>query len=118
LLGAAIPNVLYPAILMTRRKSWGVLAAHPGEIGLSVVYGILFFAPSALLGQGMLLLGALGASLGWGLVQGTLILGGQILGFLTGEWRGIGGTPRKQIYAAILLLIAAMAIMACAKAVS
>jgi hypothetical protein len=66
----------------------------------------------------MLLLGALGASLGWGLVQGTLILGGQILGFLTGEWRGIGGTPRKQIYAAILLLIAAMAIMACAKAVS
>ena len=31
LLGAAIPNVLYPAMLMTRNKSWGVLAAHPGE---------------------------------------------------------------------------------------
>jgi L-rhamnose-H+ transport protein len=118
LLGAAVPNVLYPAILMTRNRSWGVLAAHPGEIGLSVLYGILFFAPSALLGEGMLLLGALGASLGWGLVQGTLILGGQILGFLTGEWRGIGGTPRHQIRAAILLLVAAMVIMACAKAVS
>jgi L-rhamnose-H+ transport protein len=118
LLGAAIPNVLYPAILMTRRNSWGVLAAHPDEIGLSVIYGILFFVPSALLGQGMLLLGPLGASLGWGLVQGTLILGGQILGFISGEWRGVGGKPRRQIYAAIVLLIAAMAVMACAKAVS
>jgi L-rhamnose-H+ transport protein len=118
LLGAAIPNVLYPAILMTCNRSWGVLAKQPGEIALSIVYGILFFAPSALLGQGMLLLGALGASLGWGLVQGTLILGGQILGFLTGEWRGIAGTPRRQIYAAVLLLIAAMIVMACAKSVS
>jgi L-rhamnose-H+ transport protein len=118
LLGAAVPNVLYPAILMTRNRSWGVLAEHPGEVGLSIVYGILFFAPSALLGEGMLLLGALGASLGWGLVQGTLILGGQLLGFLTGEWRGVHGKPRWQIYAAILLLIAAMIVMACAKAAS
>jgi hypothetical protein len=118
LLGAALPNVLYPALRMTRNKSWGVLAAHPGEIGLSVVYGVLFFVPSALLGHGMLLLGALGASLGWGLVQGTLILGGQILGFLSGEWHGIGGAPRRQMYAAIIILIAAMAVMACAKAVS
>jgi L-rhamnose-H+ transport protein len=116
--GAAIPNVLYPAMLMTRNKSWGMLAARPGEIGLSVVYGVLFFAPSALLGQGMLLLGPLGASLGWGLSQGTLILGGQILGFLAGEWRGISGTPRWQIYAAIILLVTAMTVMACAKAVS
>jgi L-rhamnose-H+ transport protein len=118
LLGAAIPNVLYPAMLMTRNKSWGVLAAHPGEAGLSIIYGVLFFVPSALLGQGMLLLGPLGASVGWGLVQGTLILGGQILGFLSGEWRGVGGKPRRQIYAAITLLIAAMVIMACAKAAS
>jgi L-rhamnose-H+ transport protein len=116
LLGAAIPNVLYPAILMTLHRSWGVLAKHPGEIVLAILYGILFFVPSALLGKGMLMLGALGASLGWGLVQGTLILGGQLLGFVTGEWRGVSGTPRRQIYAAILLLIVAMTVMACAKA--
>lgn len=117
LLGAAVPNVLYPAWLMTRNKSWSVLAAHPKEMGLSVLYGIFFFAPSALLGKGMLLLGALGASVGWGLVQGMLILGGQFLGFVTGEWRGVGGTPRRQIYVAIVLLIVAMVIMAAAKAV-
>jgi L-rhamnose-H+ transport protein len=117
LLGAALPNVLYPTVLMTRNKSWGVIFYHPGEIVLSIVYGVLFFVPSVLLGNGMLLLGALGASLGWGLVQGTVILGGQILGFISGEWRGVGGIPRRHMYLAIVLLIVAMTIMACAKAI-
>jgi L-rhamnose-H+ transport protein len=116
LLGAALPNVLYPALLMTRNKSWRTLAADPRDIALSITYGILFFVPSALLGEGMLRLGPLGASVGWGLVQGALILGGQALGFFSGEWRGVEGRPRRQIYIAVALLIAAMAIMASAKA--
>jgi hypothetical protein len=115
LLGAAVPNVLYPVLLLTRNRSWGVLAAHPFEMGLSLLYGVLFFAPSILLGEGMLRLGSQGASVGWGLVQGTLILGGQILGFASAEWRGVQGAPRRQIYCAITLLIVALAIIACAK---
>ena len=115
LLGAALPNVLYPAILMTRNKSWHVLSAHPGEIALSIIYGIFFFAPSALLGKGMLLLGPLGASVGWGLVQGTLILGAQILGFATGEWQGVSGKPRTQVYIAIIFLVIGITIIACGR---
>ena len=115
LLGAALPNVLYPAILMTRNKSWHVLFDHPGEIGLSIIYGIFFFAPSALLGKGMLLLGPLGASVGWGLVQGTLILGAQILGFATGEWQGVSGKPRTQVYVAIIFLVIGITIIACGR---
>ena len=115
LLGAALPNLLYPVFLLTRNRSWGVIRAWPNEIGLSAVYGVLFFAPSILLGIGMRLLGELGPSVGWGLVQGTLILGGQLLGFASGEWRGVSGRPRRQIYVAILILIAAMAVMALAK---
>ncbi len=112
LIGAVLPNVLYPALLMTKNKSWGVLAANPREIVLSIIYGIFFFAPSLLMGKGMVMLGVLGASVGWGLVQGMLILGGQILGFASGEWRGVEGKPRKQVYGAIVLLIIAMAIIA------
>jgi L-rhamnose-H+ transport protein len=115
LLGAALPNVLYPAALMTLNRNWSVLFSRPGEIGLSLIYGLLFFLPSILLGQGMLMLGSLGASLGWGIVQGTLILGGQMLGFASGEWRGVSGTPRRQIYIAIALLVVAMTVMALAK---
>jgi L-rhamnose-H+ transport protein len=114
--GAALPNVLYPAWLLTRNKSWGTLAARPGDVALSLLYAVLFFCPSILLGKGMLLLGPLGASVGWGIVQGTLILGGQALGFVSGEWRGVGGRPRRQIYAAIVLLVIAMIVMAGAKA--
>jgi L-rhamnose-H+ transport protein len=113
--GAALPNVLYPAVLMTRNSSWRMLVARPRDIGLSVIYGVLFLAATVLMSEGMLRMGSLGASVGWGLVQGTLILGGQILGFLSGEWRGVEGRPRQQIYIAVALLIIAMAIMATAQ---
>lgn len=110
--GAALVNTLYPAYLLTKNHSWAVLAAHPGELVLALIYGLLFFIPSALLGQGMLLLGALGASVGFGVVQGTLILGGQALGFWSGEWRGITGRPRTHIVLAILVLVLSMVILA------
>ncbi len=114
LCGAALVNTLYPVYLLTRHRSWSVLAAHPREIGLALTYGLLFFIPSALLGKGMLLLGPLGASVGFGVVQGTLILGGQILGFVSGEWRGVTGKPRAQIYLAIVVLVLSMVILALA----
>jgi L-rhamnose-H+ transport protein len=110
--GAALVNTIYPAWLLTRKKSWNVLAAQPRELVLAVTYGLLFFIPSALLGKGMLLLGALGASVGFGIVQGTLILGGQALGFLSGEWRGVTGRPRVHIGLAIFVLILSMVILA------
>jgi len=116
--GAALVNTLYPLWLLVRNGSWSVLWSCPVEFLLALVYGLLFFVPSVLLGQGMLLLGPLGASIGFGLVQGTIILGGQVLGFLSGEWRGVSGAPRWTIYAAIAVLIVAMAILALANAMA
>jgi hypothetical protein len=110
--GAALVNTLYPAWLLTRNRSWAILGSHPREMALALVYGLLFFIPSALLGKGMLLLGALGASVGFGVVQGTLILGGQALGFMSGEWRGVTGRPRAHIYLAIGVLVLSMVILA------
>jgi hypothetical protein len=59
----------------------------------------------------MLLLGILGASVGWGIAQGSIILGGQLLGFASGEWRGVAGKPRHYIYTAIAVLILSMLIL-------
>lgn len=112
LLGAALVNTLYPAYLMTKNKSWNILTKSKRDIGLAVTYGVLFFTPCVMLGKGMLLLGVLGASVGIGINQGMVILGGQIVGFVSGEWRGITGNPRTQIYLAIAILIIATAIMA------
>jgi len=116
--GAALANLSYPALIMTRKNSWRLLLDHPRDLSLAVLYGLLFFIPSALLGRGMVLLGPLGASVGFGIVQGTLILGGQILGFVSGEWRGVTGRPRAQLYLAIVLLVVSMSILALANALA
>jgi hypothetical protein len=60
----------------------------------------------------MLLLGALGGSIGWGIQQAMQMTGSQALGFVSGEWRGVHGRPRKQMLLAIAILIVAAAILA------
>lgn len=111
LVGAAIANILYPAYLLTRNRTWNVIPRHGRELLLCVVYGLLFFIPSVMLGKGMLLLGALGASVGVGITQAAVITGGQIVGFASGEWKGIHGRPRNYIYAAIVILVLSMFIL-------
>jgi len=65
-----------------------------------------------LMGTGMLWLGALGASVGFGIQQASQMIGGQGLGFLSGEWKGVHGAPRQQMFLAIAILIAAAIVMA------
>jgi hypothetical protein len=112
LLGGALVNVAYPAYLMTKNKSWNVLTEAWGDGILAILMGLSFVLGSLLMGKGMLLLGMLGASLGFGIQQATQMLGLQGVGFISGEWRGVRGTPRVQMYAAILILIVAAILLA------
>jgi L-rhamnose-H+ transport protein len=107
----ALLNVLYPAYLMTVNRSWNVLWQTRRDWVLCLIMGA--HAPLALplFGRGMLLLGALGASVGLGMQQATQMLGGQIVGFVSGEWRGVKGTPRRQMYIAIACLLIAIVIL-------
>jgi hypothetical protein len=111
-------NVVYPAYLMTKHKSWNLLWHNPGDLGLAATLGLMFFVGIALMGKGMLLLGALGASVGFGVQQTVQLLGSQAVGFFSGEWRGIGGKPVARMYCAILVLVLAAAIMACGNAIN
>ena len=112
LLGGALINVTYPAYLMTKNKSWHVLWESWQELALSIFIGFNFILGVALMGKGMLLLGPLGASIGFGVQQAMQMLGGQTVGFASGEWRGIAGKPRYEMYLAIAVLIAAALVMA------
>lgn len=114
LLAGMAVNVVYPAILIAREGSWAKFVQHPGQIFLSALIGIQFFAGVLLMGQGMLALGVLGASVGFGMSQGMQIVGGQILGFLSGEWLGAPLKARSLILAALVLLLAAAVILALA----
>jgi hypothetical protein len=112
LLGGVAVNLIFPGYLMTKKKSWGVLAESWKELALSIVMGIQMTVAVALIGKGMLLLGALGASVGFGIQQAMQMAGGQGLGFISGEWRGVNGKPRTQMYIAIVILVVAAVVMA------
>lgn len=112
LFGGALINICYPAYLMTRNKSWSVLVQSWREVVLAVVIGVNFIVGVALMGKGMLLLGALGASVGFGIQQALQMLGSQGVGFISGEWRGVCGKPRNQMVLAIVILILATVVMA------
>jgi hypothetical protein len=118
LLGGALINILYPIYLMTKNKSWGLLTTNWKEFGLSVIVGIQFCVAVVLVGKGMVLLGVLGASVGAGIQQAMQMVGGQGLGFISGEWRGVHGQPRLQMYLAIAVLIVATIVMACANSLA
>ncbi|MCE5198080.1 MAG: L-rhamnose/proton symporter RhaT [Armatimonadota bacterium] len=112
LIGGALVNISFPIYLLCKNKSWGVFKESPKETLLASVIGIQFCLANALLGSGMLLLGALGASVGFGIQQASQMIGGQSVGFISGEWRGVHGVPRKLMYATILVLMIAAVIMA------
>lgn len=115
--GAAL-NVVYPAWLMLRRRSFGVLRVHWRDLPFAVAFGVIFFSGFPIMGYGMLLLGSLGASVGFGLQQTSLLLGGQVVGFLSHEWHGVQGRPLAQIRWAIGVLIGAAAIMSMGNSLS
>ena len=105
-------NVAYPAYLMTRHKSWAVFKDSGRDFTISVIFGIQFIAAMILLGRGMLYLGVLGASVGWGIMQGMQILGSIAVGFIAGEWIGVHGKPLNRMCAAVLIMVVAIVIIA------
>jgi hypothetical protein len=113
----AMLNIIFPAFLMTKRKSWGVLLTNWKEVGLAAIIAVQLLLALILPGKGMLMLGALGAAIGAGIQQAMQMVGGQGTGFISGEWRGVHGKPRLQMYVAIALLILAAFIMAYSKTI-
>jgi len=112
MMAGALVNFLFPLYLMRRNHTGHLLLSSWRELPFPILGGLQFFAAILLLGVGSLQLGALGASVGWGLFQAMQILGGQTVGFLSGEWRGVHGKPRTRMYLAILIIIVAAFIVA------
>jgi len=111
LLGGSLVSVLYPAWLMSRRRTWHLLTASKSDFLLAILIGLNGCAAAFLMGFGMRMLGTLGASVGLGIQSASWMLGGQIVGFFSGEWRGVSGPPRTKMYLAVACLIAAILIM-------
>ncbi len=112
LFSGMLVNIIYPAVVITRKKTWWKFRKGGGDYLLAAIMGAHFIVAVMLMGWGMLTLGVLGASVGFGIQQSMQIMGGQIVGFLTGEWKGVTGKPRLQMYIALGILVIAMIILA------
>ena len=104
LMAGALVNILYPAYLMTRNKTWHNLAESRTELAWCLFMSVSGFLGITLMGKGMLILGVLGASVGFGIQQSSVLLSNMGVGFVSGEWRGVHGIPRIQIYLSVACL--------------
>jgi L-rhamnose-H+ transport protein len=112
IMGGALVNILYAAYMMTRKKTWQLLFIRKEELLYGPLVGLQFIVSIIILGKGMLLLGALGASIGFGIQQSLQVIGNQLVGFIGGEWKGINGKPRNLMYLGLTIILLAVCVFA------
>jgi L-rhamnose-H+ transport protein len=74
--------------------------------------GVLWMGAMSIYGVAAVFLGALGLSVGWGLLQIFNIMGANVSGILTGEWRAAPPGALRTLYTGLALLACATVILA------
>ncbi|HTJ30376.1 MAG TPA: L-rhamnose/proton symporter RhaT, partial [Acidobacteriaceae bacterium] len=95
LAGGFIPNIAYSLFLLRRNKSWSLFSGGSRDIFLAALMGILWMGAFAIYGVSATYLGALGTSIGWGLMQIFMIMTAMLSGVFTGEWKH---APRSSLW--------------------
>jgi L-rhamnose-H+ transport protein len=114
LFGGLLLNMGYPAYLISRNRSWGILFRAPIRLGYwlrASMMGVLWFGAIQLYGFGASVMGRDGAVYGWALIVAVSILTSNAWGALTGEWRECGAKPKLLMWLATALLICSFAIL-------
>jgi L-rhamnose-H+ transport protein len=112
MLGGGLVNIGYATYLIFRNNNLKVFFERREELLYGAIIGLQFILSIVALGKGMILLGALGASIGFAIQQSMQILGNQVVGFSGGEWKGVKGEPRRFMYVAILIIFIAVIMLA------
>jgi L-rhamnose-H+ transport protein len=113
LLPVFLCNFTYSLYLLKKNKS----SARFRESGtghywiLAIAMGIGWMAGMAAYGAGALSMGRIGTSVGWILFLSSMIIVANVLGALTGEWKGAQPKTLKIMAAGISILIAAIVVV-------
>jgi len=113
LLGGFVVNAGYCSYLLSRRQGWKLYAGR-GDYrnwALSLAMGGIWMGGVASYGVSAMQLGPLGTSIGWGLVQSTAIISGNLCGIFTGEWKNAAKGTLGIMVAGLALLLIGIAIM-------
>ena len=108
-----ICNAGYCIWLMRKNKTGGLLLlkgtrhywALAALMGLMWIGGFILYAP------GTRRLGSLGTSVGWAIMMSTMVVTANILGFITGEWKGASRKAYRLAVAGVAILILAIVVV-------
>jgi L-rhamnose-H+ transport protein len=106
-------NVGY-SLLLLRKNRTTYLFREPGTAHywlLGIVMGIDWMAGMAAYGAGALLLGKMGTSMGWILFVACMIIVANILGAVTGEWKGARPKTLAIMAGGIAILLIAIVVV-------
>jgi hypothetical protein len=73
--------------------------------------GIAWMAGMAAYGAGAISLGKLGTSVGWVLFMASMIIVANVLGALTGEWKGSSARSLGIMAAGVIVLMIALVVV-------
>jgi L-rhamnose-H+ transport protein len=118
LLPVFLCNFTYSLYLLRKNGSADLFrAAGTGYYWIwGIVMGIVWMAGMAAYGAGALSMGKIGTSVGWILFLTSMIVVANILGALTGEWKGADATILAIMTAGIVILMAAIVVVGTAGA--
>jgi L-rhamnose-H+ transport protein len=112
LAGGLVPNAAYSLWLLVKNQTWTLFRSTPPDFLRSSLMGVLWMGAFALYGMSATYLGALGTSVGWGLLQIFMIMTATIAGVLTGEWKHACRSARLLLGSGIAGLTVAIVLLA------
>ena len=113
LAGGLLPNLAYCVYLLSKKKTWALFRGPwLPDAGFAVLMAVLWMGALAIYGAASVCLGALGTSVGWGLIQILSIMTANIGGLLAGEWTAAPASARRTLYAGLALLTVATVLLA------
>ncbi len=112
LAGGFLPNAAYSLWLLFKNRTWPLFRCARANLLWSCLMGILWMGAFALYGMSATFLGALGTSVGWGLLQIFMIMTATLAGALTGEWKHASRSAKLLLSLGIASLTVAIVLLA------
>jgi L-rhamnose-H+ transport protein len=106
-------NIIYCAILLGRNRTFPKFSRKgSGRLWAWAVFmGLLWPGGVVIYGMGATRIGQMGAYLGFPIMLICSILAGNVLGLLTGEWKGVAARPRRIMAAGVAILVLAIVVL-------
>jgi L-rhamnose-H+ transport protein len=112
LAGGFLPNAGYSLWLLFNNRTWPLFRRALPDLVWSCLMGVLWMGAFALYGISASLLGALGTSVGWGLLQIFMIMTATLAGVMTGEWQQASRSAKLLLGSGMASLTVAIVLLA------